>query len=295
MATAADFERLGKWAVILNPDLNIDRRKCHRTTPLEVLNLGAPRTGTLSMTEAYEILGYQNPYHYASIFANCRDSDMWLEALDAKYNNDATGTKKQFGRAEFDKLLGDSAAVADVPCIMFWRELVEAYLEARVVLVHRDEEKWLESIRVAVVGILNPVGRYILRFTDPGRTGRILGLGLVWMTCWFRVEGSISVEKAMKNAPQTYRDHYAAIRATVPRERLLEYRLGSGWKPLCQFLGKEVPDQPFPHRNDAATLDRAFGVFLKGAFIRSLRNLGMIAATVSLPLAFSMFWKSRSS
>jgi hypothetical protein len=24
-----------------------------------------------------------------------------------------------------------------------------------------------------------------------------------------------------------------------------------GWEPLCKFLGKPVPDQPFPHINDS--------------------------------------------
>jgi hypothetical protein len=44
------------------------------------------------------------------------------------------------------------------------------------------------------------------------------------------------------------------MRRLVPRERLLEYKLGSGWKPLCDFLGKEVPEEEFPNINDVAAL-----------------------------------------
>jgi hypothetical protein len=36
----------------------------------------------------------------------------------------------------------------------------------------------------------------------------------------------------------------------VPKERLLNYKLGSGWQDLCDFLGKEVPDEPFPRLNE---------------------------------------------
>jgi hypothetical protein len=29
-----------------------------------------------------------------------------------------------------------------------------------------------------------------------------------------------------------------------------------GWEPLCKFLGKPVPDVPFPHMNDAASIEK---------------------------------------
>lgn len=39
------------------------------------------------------------------------------------------------------------------------------------------------------------------------------------------------------------------IRGMVPPDRLLEWSADEGWEPLCKFLGKEVPDMPFPHAN----------------------------------------------
>lgn len=44
--------------------------------------------------------------------------------------------------------------------------------------------------------------------------------------------------------------HYEHIRDIVPPERLLEYKLGTGWGPLCQFLSKEEPQEEFPRLND---------------------------------------------
>lgn len=41
------------------------------------------------------------------------------------------------------------------------------------------------------------------------------------------------------------------IRGLVPPERLLEWDISDGWEPLCKFLGKPVPDIPFPHANAA--------------------------------------------
>ncbi|AEO62078.1 hypothetical protein MYCTH_2131264 [Thermothelomyces thermophilus ATCC 42464] len=39
------------------------------------------------------------------------------------------------------------------------------------------------------------------------------------------------------------------IRGLVPKERLLEWYIEDGWELLCKFLGKPVPDVPFPHAN----------------------------------------------
>lgn len=42
------------------------------------------------------------------------------------------------------------------------------------------------------------------------------------------------------------------IRGLVPKERLLEWTVEDGWEPLCEFLDKPVPEEPFPHANTAA-------------------------------------------
>lgn len=45
-------------------------------------------------------------------------------------------------------------------------------------------------------------------------------------------------------------DHNENIRRLVPKDRLLEFRVEEGWEPLCTFLGKEVPDEPYPRVNE---------------------------------------------
>ncbi|KAK5120739.1 hypothetical protein LTR85_006097 [Meristemomyces frigidus] len=270
MATQADYDRLGAWAVMLEPGTDIDRTTCRRTVPLEVLSLGMPRTGTLSMQEALSMLGYPTPYHYVSIFENARDADMWIPALRAK----AQGRGKPFGRREWDQLLGHCGAVTDTPCVYFWRELLDAYPEAKVVLVERDEDKWFASCEGLLEGVLNPFAVWVLRFTDPGWFGRINNCSLLWIEAFF---GTANLAQAKRNARQAYRAHYAAVRATVPKEKLLEYELGSGWEPLCEFLGKRVPEVKFPKRNEAKTTQAALGTLLFKAFRHSLTNVAIVA------------------
>ena len=51
---------------------------------------------------------------------------------------------------------------------------------------------------------------------------------------------------------EVYKDHVEEVRSLVEPGRLLEYKITDGWGPLCEFLGEEVPDTPFPRGNDMA-------------------------------------------
>lgn len=49
---------------------------------------------------------------------------------------------------------------------------------------------------------------------------------------------------------QAMQDKYEAqirrVKEIVPEERLLVWNIKDGWEPLCEFLGKPVPDEPIP-------------------------------------------------
>lgn len=64
---------------------------------------------------------------------NPRDCEMWLEALQAKYD----GKGKPFGREQFDQLLGHCQAISDAPATCFTPELLAAYPNAKVILSNR--------------------------------------------------------------------------------------------------------------------------------------------------------------
>lgn len=51
-----------------------------------------------------------------------------------------------------------------------------------------------------------------------------------------------------------YDKHSDFIRAVTPASNLLEFEVGSGWEALCRFLGKPVPDKPFPRKNERSYL-----------------------------------------
>ena len=48
-----------------------------------------------------------------------------------------------------------------------------------------------------------------------------------------------------------YREHNERVQAVIPKKKLLIYNVKQGWKPLCDFLGCDVPELEFPRENIA--------------------------------------------
>ena len=55
-----------------------------------------------------------------------------------------------------------------------------------------------------------------------------------------------------KNGKRRFAEYYDEVRSLVPKENLLEYKMGEGWGPLCEFLEVPVPEggKKFPRTND---------------------------------------------
>lgn len=283
------------------PDQDIDRRQCKRVVPMQVLSLGMSRTGTAcasfpppfnshplimtpkAMKAALHILGYNDVYHGTDVYSNIRDCDMWTPALRAKY----FGVGKPFGRAQFDQLLGHCAAITDGPANSFGPELIDAYPDAKVVLVEREFDAWFKSFNGIIEGVYGKTFLF-LQYTDPAWMGRIQKVVSAWVPGQFQAK---KADECRRNARSVYEAHYREIREVTPKERLLEYRLGDGWEPLCKFLGKEIPDVPFLKINESAMLKRQLRIVGLKALKRSLKNVGFVIGML-LGAAMGLYWLS---
>ena len=99
-----------------------------------------------------------------------------------------------------------------------------------------------------------------------------------------------SKEEMRARARPMYREHYELVRRVTPKDRLLEYQLGSGWEPLCTFLGKPIPDIPFPKSNETDMLLEKVGIILRRRLKVVLRKASMIA--VSFLILVTAWWFS---
>ncbi|KER20092.1 hypothetical protein X801_02616, partial [Opisthorchis viverrini] len=219
---------------------------------LLVIGAGLGRTGTNSLKLALELL-YDKPcYHLKDLFSRRhRDVPKWL---------DMEQRLKQSKDSKFDVALckdffkGYRAAV-DHPVCVYYKELLEVFPNAKVIVTVRDPEIWLAGCRSTILPrdlLANrPWSFYFLR--------SVLGmkpLHELYLNSWRRVFGEnmdFSDDNAMLNGFVAWTER---VKRDVPADKLLVYDISKGWEPLCRFLQLPVPDSPFPHVNEYRELRR---------------------------------------
>jgi hypothetical protein len=148
---------------------------------------------------------------------------------------------------DWSAFLAGYAATVDWPAAAFWRELATASPDAVVVLSVRDSEAWWQSASETIFSVL-------ARGADPDDPGAVAELAMVNELLARRFTPDWHDRLTAIGA---YESHNAAVRASVPQSRLVEWRPGDGWEPLCTALGLDVPAEPFPHVNTTSEF-RAF-------------------------------------
>jgi len=189
---------------------------------LKVVGASFGRTGTSSARMALETLGF-GPCHYMrELFTDDSHARDWLRVTEGR------------GPA-WDRLLGRFTSTIAWPAAFYWRELADAFPNAKVLLIVRDPESWYTSMTQTL---------YRTRPADPGANARDQVIErLVWQGTF----GGRFEDRDLALA--VYRAHLAEVRDTVPADRLIELDVALGWEPLCAALGVDVPDEPFPVAN----------------------------------------------
>jgi hypothetical protein len=251
---------------------------------LKIIHAGLYRTGTASMAEAYRILGYKTHHALANVW-----EVPWVQIEQAaeatwphlaqlpeytyKGKDGSVTPRPPFKREDWQKIWSDYDIATDLAST-FALELIKAYPDAKVVVVQRKYESWWPSFESELLGSLYEmtwlqgfISWNIMRFRAPHAMRKV--------HAGFFSADEYSLESIKPRARDAYEEYYRRVREAVPIEsgRRLEYTLGDGWEPLCEFLGKEVPDVEFPRVNDRAShsakikkqrSELAWGVLLKG-------------------------------
>jgi hypothetical protein len=85
------------------------------------------------------------------------------------------------------------------------------------------------------------------------------------------------------HALEVFNRHNEEVKRRVPKERLLVYEVKEGWEPLCEFLGVEEPNKPFPRLNDAAEIQRLI-VLLRVFSVAMPTALALVVVIAALAL-----------
>jgi hypothetical protein len=179
--------------------------------------VGLNKTGTRSLHEALEILGYRSLHHGGLETMEGVERAVWeqkplLAYLDQSYDafSDILGLTYDF-------------YLADVQ-----------YPGSRFILTTRDLDGWLESRR-----------RHVERNQQAAAGGEYTA-GFV----------EVNLE-AWKSEYVRHHSHVHGYFADRPEDLLVYNLVGGeGWEPLCRFLGRPIPDARFPWRNQAQEMAR---------------------------------------
>ena len=205
---------------------------------MKLIGAGMPRTGTLTQKVALEMLGFGPCYHMVDVLADLDQAKLWQRALD--------------GEAPWDEIFDGFDSTVDWPGGYFYRELIDVYPDAKVLLSVREPQAWERSMRETVWAVRH--GESLVRLLSSAQAhvneqwrGFLEMIDrLVWED-----EGTFASGHA---EPQQLIDtmirHNREVESNVPPERLLVWSVEEGWQRLCEFLEVPVPRQPFPHVND---------------------------------------------
>jgi len=196
---------------------------------LKVIGAGLGRTGTMSLKMALERLLGEPCYHMAEVISRPEHVAIWDAALQGQL-------------PDWSRVFDGYGAAVDWPAVTFWEEISAAYPDALILLSTRDPQQWWRSANETIFVITRRVRGPWRQMADQ---------------MFARFTPDIGDEAACIDA---FERHYCHVRATAPRERLLEWQPSDGWAPLAAALGVEVPDEPFPRTNTreeyAAALER---------------------------------------
>lgn len=207
---------------------------------MKLIGAGLPRTATLSQKIALETLGLAPCYHMVNVLSDLSLAPAWRSMLE--------------GNDDWEAVFAGYEATVDWPGSFFYRELLEAYPEAQVLLSVRDGKTWEASMISTIWSIL--YGDSLIHDLssarckiDPPWADYIDLMTEMWQKSGLLPASNDGpVEGELAAAMERYNEE---VIATVPADRLLVWRASDGWEPLCTFLRLPVPDSPFPRVNDS--------------------------------------------
>src|SRR5260370_31025436 len=201
--------------------------------PLKIVGAGFGRTGTLSLKSAWEKLGFGPCYHMLEVMEKPDHLEMWHRL--------AFG-----GPMDWDLLFKDFQSAVEWPAARYWRELVDHYPQAKVLLSVRDADAWYKSVTDTIYRGMT------MRLPDSVPETRRKQMAMSRKIVLEDTFGGRFEDKT--HAIEVFNRYNQAVRETIDPARLLVFDVKEGWEPLCRFLGVPRPDEPFPRLNDTATM-----------------------------------------
>jgi len=199
---------------------------------LKVIGAGFGRTGTNSLKLALETLASQPCHHMLEVLPS-EDQTKW-------FHDKAHGKN-----VHWDEVFDKFGSAVDWPSSAYYQELAEYYPESKIILSVRNPDNWYDSTKETIYFISTAIPKWILFLSSKKR--KIYEM--IQKTIWQGVFDGKFEDRDY--AIKVFNDHIKTVKSVIPEDRLLIHEAKDGWEPLCEFLGKPIPDQPYPRVNEA--------------------------------------------
>lgn len=186
----------------------------------------------------------------SSLAAALRHLGYTVTGPDGVYDRDIAQNVHEMA----SRIAKENDAFQDNPWPLLYREMDAMFPGSKFILTERDPEAWLASqvnhfgkketpMRRWIYGAGCPAGNeqvYLKRYIDHGR-------------------------------------HVREYFSDRPGDLLImEVAQGGGWEKLCDFIGADVPDIPFPHANPRSKREKGLKAKVKKAIKPLRRKLGLL-------------------
>lgn len=197
---------------------------------MKIFGIGLSKTGTTSLAHALDILGYK--------VRDCLGLTIYRKGQISSIDKTA---------------LKNHDALTDTPIPSFYRELDREYPNSKFILTIRELDAWLNSCKKQFNQKLAD------KQTDAHNE---LFMDLYGSTVFDEDKFRVGYTRFVDGVLEYFKER--------PNDLLvMDISNGDGWEKLCPFLGKSVPDIPFPKSN----VTQIRWVNLHGV-ASSIRNLG---------------------
>jgi hypothetical protein len=224
---------------------------------IKIIGAGFPRTGTNTIRECLESLGFGMTYHMKQLLVHPENLHYWTTLKETRTTN-------------WQELYDGYEATVDFPCYPWYKEHMKQYPEAKVILTIRPFEKWYESFYSTIWQAQNPPESERIAMGE--RIGSDPRLQSVMKVLEFakqtinegHFQGKFLDKEFME---KVYNEHNEEVKNYVPGNKLLVFDVCEGWKPLCEFLDVEIPVESLPHTNKKEDFAVMIGELMQGHLV----------------------------
>ena len=235
---------------------------------MKVICAGWGRTGTRSLKYALEHLNSQPSYHMQNILLSKKDAKKWHDSI---FLHD-----EEF---DWEDIFKGYGACLDFPSCNYYKELMDAYPDAKVILTVRDADSWIKSWNVLNNQILKS---FTFRFLAKIPYSSFKLQKDIHNEMILGPSGAFEGAKSNQERMDKFDAWNKSVIDYVPKERLLVYEVKEGWEPICNFLDKPIPDMQFPYKNKTKNM---------GHMSRFINTMFIVIVLVIIAIIISsVFW-----